>query len=297
MFHLRYQECPGLGSLLTTNLMVLNLYPVRWVCSEKAMAPHSSTLAWKIPWTEEPGRLQSMGVAKSWTWLMDFTLMHWRRKWQPTPVFLPGESQGRGAWWAAVYGIAQSQTRLNWLSSSRWVCRFSVAFRSVFSCKLLAFQPRRTEMGLWNSVYEQAESVFLSWRGNSSSNFLIFTSCPAYDLSWRRFHVYLKKMCNLLLLVECSVNIKLSPSGLMCHLRAVFPYWFLYLNELSIDISVMLNSPCVIVSLSISPFFMPVNICVLYWGAPILGCIYIYNLLYFFLGLILWSLCSVLCLL
>ena len=97
--------------------------------------------------------------------------------------------------------------------------------------------------------------------------------------------------------MECSVNIKSSPSGLMCHLRAVFPYWFLCLNELSIDISVVLNSPCVIVSLSISPFFMPVNICVLYWGAPILGCIYIYNLLYFFLGLILWSLCSVLCLL
>ena len=44
--------------------------------------------------------------------------MHWRRKWQPTPVFLPGESQGREAWWAAVYGVAQSRTRLNRLSSS-----------------------------------------------------------------------------------------------------------------------------------------------------------------------------------
>ena len=44
--------------------------------------------------------------------------MHWRRKWQPTPVFLPGESQGRGAWWAAVYGVAQSWTWLKWLSSS-----------------------------------------------------------------------------------------------------------------------------------------------------------------------------------
>ena len=41
-----------------------------------------------------------------------FTFMHWRRKWKPTPVFLPGESQGRGSWWAAVYGVAQSQTRL-----------------------------------------------------------------------------------------------------------------------------------------------------------------------------------------
>ena len=44
--------------------------------------------------------------------------MPWERKWQPTPVFLPGESQGRGAWWAAVYGVAQSQTRLKRLSSS-----------------------------------------------------------------------------------------------------------------------------------------------------------------------------------
>ena len=44
--------------------------------------------------------------------------MHWRRKWQPTPVFLPGESQGWGAWWAAVYGVAQSRTWLKRLSSS-----------------------------------------------------------------------------------------------------------------------------------------------------------------------------------
>ena len=61
---------------------------------------HSSTLAWKIPWTEEPGRLQSMGsprVGRDWaTSLSLFTFMHWRRKWQPTPLFLPGESQGRG---------------------------------------------------------------------------------------------------------------------------------------------------------------------------------------------------------
>ena len=48
----------------------------------------------------------------------DFAFMHWRRKWQPTPVFLPGESQGWGAWWAAIYGVAQSQTRLKQLSSS-----------------------------------------------------------------------------------------------------------------------------------------------------------------------------------
>ena len=134
------------------------------------MAPHSSTLAWKIPWTEEPGRLQFMEsrrVGHDWaTSLSLFIFMHWRWKWQPAPVFLPGESQGqrslvhcclwghtesdrteqlrfdfslscigegngnpvqcsclesprdRGAWWAAVYGVAQRRTRLKWLSSS-----------------------------------------------------------------------------------------------------------------------------------------------------------------------------------
>ena len=45
------------------------------------------------------------GVAKSRTRLSDFTFMPWRRKWQPTPVFLPGEFRDGGAWWAAIYGV------------------------------------------------------------------------------------------------------------------------------------------------------------------------------------------------
>ena len=64
------------------------------------MATHCSTLAWKIPSVEVPGRLQSMGslrVGHDWvTSLSLFTFIHWRRKCKPTPVFLPGESQGRG---------------------------------------------------------------------------------------------------------------------------------------------------------------------------------------------------------
>ena len=74
---------------------------VSYFFSEKAMAPHSSTPAGKMPWMEEPGRLQSMGslrVGHDWATLLSlFTFMHWKRKWQPTPVFLPGESQGRGS--------------------------------------------------------------------------------------------------------------------------------------------------------------------------------------------------------
>ena len=71
---------------------------------------------------EEPGRLQSMGSLgvghDSVTSLSLFTFMHWRRKWQPTPVFLPGESQDGGAWWAAISGVTQSRPRLKRLISS-----------------------------------------------------------------------------------------------------------------------------------------------------------------------------------
>ena len=80
---------------------IILIYIPTSILSEKAMAPHSSTLAWKIPWTEEPGGPQSMGSLRvgqdSATSLSLFTFMHWRRKWQPTPVFLPGESQGWGS--------------------------------------------------------------------------------------------------------------------------------------------------------------------------------------------------------
>ena len=83
--------------------------------SSHTMATHSSTLAWKIPWAEEPGRLQSMGswrVRHNWeTSLSLFTFMHWIRKWQFTPVFLPGESQ---AWQNLVgcrlWGRTESDT-------------------------------------------------------------------------------------------------------------------------------------------------------------------------------------------
>ena len=82
------------------------------------MAPHSSTLAWKVPWMEEPGGLQSMGwVAKSRTGLRDFSFTF--------SLSCIGEGNGNplqcsclenprdgGAWWAAVYGVTQSRTQL-----------------------------------------------------------------------------------------------------------------------------------------------------------------------------------------
>ena len=69
----------------------------------------------EVPWTEEPVRLQSMGllrVGHDWaTSLSLFTFMHWRRKWQPTPVFLPGESQGwRSLVGCRLWGCTESDT-------------------------------------------------------------------------------------------------------------------------------------------------------------------------------------------
>ena len=89
---------------------------------EKAMAPHSSTLAGKIPWTEEPGGLQSMGlwrVGHDWaTSLSLFTFVHWRGKGNPLQCSCLENPRDSGAWWAAIYGVAQNRTRLKWLSSS-----------------------------------------------------------------------------------------------------------------------------------------------------------------------------------
>ena len=79
------------------------------------MAPHSSTLAWKIPWIEEPGRLQSR-VANSQIRLSDFTFtFHFNaleKEMETHSSILAWRIAGTGAWWAAVYGVAQSRTRL-----------------------------------------------------------------------------------------------------------------------------------------------------------------------------------------
>ena len=106
--------------------------------SEKAMAPHSSTLAWKIPWTEEPGGLQSMGSRRvrhdCTTSLLLFTFMHWRRKWEPTPVFLPGEPQGRGClvgcrlWGRKELDTTEATQQQQQQQHYIWYCGFNFSF-------------------------------------------------------------------------------------------------------------------------------------------------------------------------
>ena len=86
------------------------------------MAPHSSVPAWRIPGTGEPGGLQSMRSLRVWhnwmTSLLLFTFMHWRRKWHPLQCSCLENPRDGGAWWAAVYGVTESRTRLKRLSSS-----------------------------------------------------------------------------------------------------------------------------------------------------------------------------------
>ena len=105
------------------------------------MATHSSILAWRIPWTKEPGGLQSMGSLESDTTevtsLSLFTFMHWRRKWQPTPVFLPGESQGLGSLVGCrLWGRTESDTTpWNFLGKSTGVGCCSLIFKCSQICK------------------------------------------------------------------------------------------------------------------------------------------------------------------
>ena len=128
------------------------------------MAPHSSTLAWKIPWMEEPGRLQSMGSRRvrpdSATSLSLFTFMHWRRKWQPTPVFLPRESRGRGSLvgcrlWGRTESdttevTQQQQTQVNFL-----VCSFNKSLLTeIKQARLTMTQVCGSQIGLCRTHYK-----------------------------------------------------------------------------------------------------------------------------------------------
>src|SRR5574337_925200 len=115
---------------------------------EKAMAPHSSTFAWKIPWMEEPGRLQSMGSLES-----DMTeRLHFHFS-----LSCIGEGNGNplqcsclenprdgGAWWAAVYGVAQSRTLLKRLSSSRDVFKKIRDTKGTFYAKMGSIKDRNS---------------------------------------------------------------------------------------------------------------------------------------------------------
>ena len=134
------------------------------------MAPHSSTLAWKIPWMEEPGRLQSMGslrVGHDWaTSLSLFTFMHWRRKWQPTPVFLPGESQGQGSLMGCrLWGHTESDTtEVTW---QRQCIIYSVLYLANFITRCYIISSLFSQQWCTKDYY----AIFTDAAGNSKEEF------------------------------------------------------------------------------------------------------------------------------
>ena len=150
---------------------------------EKAMAPHSSTLAWKIPWTEEPGGLQSMGLRRVrhyWAislWL--FTFMHWRRNGNPLQCSCLQNLRDGGAWWAAVYGVAQSWTQLKWLSSSSRGQTYLIITALHKCCDLYKLKV----YGNLGAIFPTASSQFLSLC-HILVVLTVLQSCSLYLLWW-----------------------------------------------------------------------------------------------------------------
>ena len=154
-----------------------NRYLARIWASQKAMAAHSSTLTWKIPWMEEPVRLQSMGsqrVGHDWvTSLFSFYSSFWRRKWQPTPVFLPGESHGcKGLVGYSLWGCKESDTTKQLTHTHRW----SSGKKSTCQCRCLKwhrFNPWVRKIP-WRRKW-QPTAIFLSGKSNGQRNLVDYS--------------------------------------------------------------------------------------------------------------------------
>ena len=140
---------------------------------EKALAPHSSTLAWRISWTEEPGGLkstESQRVGHNWvTSLLLFTFMHWRRKWQPTPVFLPGESQGqRSLVGCCLWGHTESDTTEGLHFHFSLSC---IGERNDNPLQCSCLENPRDRGAWWAAIYGVVPSqTWLKWLSSSSSS-------------------------------------------------------------------------------------------------------------------------------
>jgi len=170
---------------------------------EKAMATHSSTLAWEIPWMEEPGRLQSMDCEESDTteWLhFHFSLSCiGEGHGNPLQCSCLENPRDRGAWWAAVYGVAQSQTRLKGLSSSssKW-----------------SMQRNRGEKIEWERVeissrkLEIPREIFMERRAWKDRNSMDPTEAEHTKKSWQEYteELYKKDFLTQITMMVWSLN-------------------------------------------------------------------------------------------
>ena len=126
------------------------------------MAPHSSTLAWKIPWTEEPGGLQSMGLLRvghtEWFHFHFSLSCIGEGNGNPLQCSCLENPRDGGAWWAAVYGVAESRTRLKRLSSSS--CSLVLALYEIeWSMGCETIQSRERGLYTTGGVVSESHSV------------------------------------------------------------------------------------------------------------------------------------------
>jgi len=173
-----------------------------------ALVTHSSTLAWKLPWMKEPGRLQSMG-ALSWTRLSDFTFtfhFHALEKEMATHSSVLAWRIPLEAWWAAVYGVAQSRTWLTWLSSSS-----SRASSTTFHT------PASQENHWWACSDWRGDWSFLS--GRSTGGKLSISQGPADVMKY------------LLVFLCLSISVSIPQCLLLRSLHIPFAFVILYFGK------------------------------------------------------------------
>ena len=129
---------------------------------EKAMAPHSSALAWKIPWMEEPGRLQSMrslGVGPDWATSLSLSCIA-DGNGNPLQCSCLENPRDGGAWWATVYGVTQSQTGLKRLSSRS---SSSISLENILIRKKISVKFHFADKGPYSQSYGISCSHVWMW--------------------------------------------------------------------------------------------------------------------------------------
>ena len=129
-----YGSAPGNSTSHWLYGYIVCMFGKKIACARRRQWHPLQYFAWKIPWTEEPGKLQSMGslrVGHDWvTSLSLFTFLHWEGNGNPLQCSCLENPRDRGAWWAAVSGVAQSRTRLKGLSSSSSMCKWACAVQN-----------------------------------------------------------------------------------------------------------------------------------------------------------------------
>ena len=143
-------------------------HPELWCNGTKVQPRRRGMPQWQRAPPCCPNQLVLFGTIDRVTSLSLFTFMHWRRKWQPTPVFSLENPRDRGAWWAAVYGVTQSQTWLKWRSSS--------SSREMFGASQLA-QWQRTHLPI-----QEMQVRSLGWKEALENKMATYSSILASEI-------------------------------------------------------------------------------------------------------------------